>query len=842
MAVNPVLSLDGTNGYDALKELALDLRWSWNHATDSIWQQIDPEMWETTQNPWVILRNTPAGRIRSLFAQPAFAKLVKDMIDKRRLVEQTPAWFQRTHPSDPVGTIAYFSMEFMLSEALPIYAGGLGNVAADQLKTASDLGVPVIGVGLLYAQGYFRQQFDADGNQEAVYPFNDPDLLPVQAVRDKNGDPLRLQLDLPGCKLWLRTWEVKVGRTKLYLLDSNDPANLPAHRCITSELYGGGPELRLKQEIILGIGGWRLLRALGIDPEVCHLNEGHAAFAAVERARCFSEATGKSFAAALVITRIGNIFTTHTAVVAGFDRFAPELIEKYLSAYAVDELGIPIDEFLALGRCDAEDRFELFNMAYLAVHTSGAVCAVSSLHEQVSRKIFQPLFPRWPEAEVPIGHVTNGIHVPTWDSAAADAIWTEAAGKERWLGDLHGIEAGIHNLSDSRIWSFRADARQTLMGEVRKEYARHVAEQGGTESDSDAAAANLFDANALTMGFARRFATYKRPDLLLHDPERLVRLLTNHEHPVQLMLAGKAHPDDHDGQALIKRWNEFARRPEVRSRVMFLCDYDMMQAQRLVQGCDLWINTPLRPWEASGTSGMKVLANGGLNLSELDGWWAEAYTPEVGWAIGDRREHGADPAIDAADADALYTLLEQQIIPEYYDRNAKGIPGRWVMRIRESMASLTPRFSANRAVRDYTERFYIPAAMGYIQRAGAGERTGLDMLQWRDDLERLWPHVHFGAVRTDTADSVHTISVDVYLGEIEPDTVRVELYAGPVNGGACVIEIMQKRTSPAGARGCYLYSASVAADRQASDYTPRIVPFHGLTEVPLEAADILWQH
>ena len=842
MIANPQPPLDQTSGYDALSELALDLRWSWNHATDSIWKKIDPEMWATTQNPWVILRNASFDKIRDLFAEPEFAKHVQDMLDKRHLIEQTPAWFQKTHPSASGGTIAYFSMEFMLSEALPIYAGGLGNVAGDQLKTASDLGVPVVGIGLLYAQGYFRQEFDADGNQQALYPFNDPDQLPIRPLLDQKGEPLRLQLDLPGCTLWLRTWEVKVGRTKLYLLDTNDPANLPAHRCITSELYGGGPEMRLKQEIILGIGGWRLLRTLGIDPEVCHLNEGHAAFAALERARYFCEATGKSFAAALVTTRIGNIFTTHTAVEAGFDRFAPELIEKYLKAYATSELGISLKDLMALGRRDANDSTEPFNMAYLAVRTSGAVCAVSALHEEVSRKIFQPLFPRWPEAEVPIGHVTNGIHVPTWDSAAADAIWTEAAGKERWLGDLHGIDAGIRNLSDSRIWSFRADARKTLVSQVRKEYARRIAEQGGTESDRDAAADNIFDPDALTLGFARRFATYKRPDLLLHDPERLTRILTNREHPVQLMLAGKAHPADRDGQDLIKRWNDFAKRPEVRSRVMFLCDYDMMQAQRLVQGCDLWINTPLRPWEASGTSGMKILANGGLNLSELDGWWAEAYTQDVGWAIGDRREHGDDPAVNAADAEALYTLLEKQIIPEFYDRNSKGIPGRWVMRIRTSMASLTPRFSANRSVREYTEKFYIPAATGYVERAAAGEKTGLDMLQWRDELEKLWPHVHFGAVQSETADSSHTISVQVYLGEIEPDTVKVELYASPVNGGAAFIETMEKKNSLNGSGGGYLYTAKIAADRVALDYTARIVPFHRLIEIPLEAADILWQH
>jgi starch phosphorylase len=828
-------------GYDALVELALDLRWSWNHATDSIWKRLDPEMWETTQNPWVILHNASAEKIGALFADPGFAGHVQDMLDKRRHIEISPCWFQNAHSSDALGTVAYFSMEFMLSEALPIYAGGLGNVAGDQLKTASDLGVPVVGVGLLYSQGYFRQEFDADGRQEALYPFNDPAQLPIRPLRDAKGNLLRMKLDLPGCDLWLRTWEVKVGRRKLYLLDTNDPANLPAHRCITSELYGGGPELRLKQEIVLGIGGWRLLRALGIDPEVCHLNEGHAAFAALERARYFHVEKEIPFAAALTTTRIGNIFTTHTAVEAGFDRFEPRLIEKYLKAYAEDELVIPFDDLMALGRCNAGDRAEPFNMAYLATRTSGAVCAVSALHERVSRRLFQPLFPRRPEGEVPIGHVTNGIHVPTWDSAPADAIWTEAAGKGRWLGDLHGIETNIRNLDDSRIWSFRNDARKTLISQVRKEYARKLAEQGGTASDIQAAS-GIFTEDALTIGFARRFATYKRPDLLLHDPDRLVRLLTDPEHPAQLMLAGKAHPEDQAGQALVKRWNDFARRPEVQSRVMFLCDYDMLQAQRLVQGCDLWVNTPLRPWEASGTSGMKILANGGLNLSELDGWWAEAYSPDVGWAIGDREEHGNDPAVDAGDAEALYTILERQIIPEFYNRGPDGIPVRWVERIRTSMALLTPRFSANRAVREYTEKFYLPAATGYIERAASGEQTGIDIQQWRTDLAKLWPHIHFGALKTETAAGLHRISAEVFLGDLQPDNVRVELYAGAIDGGQPLIATMERERSLPGSGGGYVYAANAPGNRAVSDYTPRIVPFRRLSSVPIEEPEILWQH
>ncbi|WP_284215415.1 MULTISPECIES: alpha-glucan family phosphorylase, partial [Alphaproteobacteria] len=409
-------------GYLALRELALDLRWSWSHASDVLWRELDSQTWEATRNPWGVLRTVSYDRLDNLLSTPQFAGKLEELLAEKRVAELAPAWFQHAHPTAPLSTIAYFSMEFMLSEALPIYSGGLGNVAGDQLKAASDLGIPVVGVGLLYAQGYFRQMIGPDGNQEALYPVNEPDQLPIQPVRTSSGEWLRLQIDLPGCTLWLRTWEVQVGRTKLYLLDMNDPANPAIYRCITSELYGGGPETRLKQEMILGIGGWQLLRALGIDPQVCHLNEGHAAFAALERARCFQVDHNVPFVEALAITRAGNIFTTHTAVKAGFDRFAPDLMKKYFGTYAENHLGIGIDELLALGRQDAADAREPFNMAYLAIRTSGAVNGVSALHADVSRSLFQPLFPRWPTPEVPIGHVTNGIHVPTWDSIEADRL------------------------------------------------------------------------------------------------------------------------------------------------------------------------------------------------------------------------------------------------------------------------------------------------------------------------------------------------------------------------------------------------------------------------------------
>ena len=839
---HPIYNLLPTEieGFDSLAELALDLHWSWNHATDEVWRQLDPELWEITHNPWVVLQTVSRDQIERVLADPAFRKNVDDLLRAKRQAAERPAWLQQKHPQAPLTCVAYFSMEFMLSEALPIYSGGLGNVAGDQLKAASDLGVPVAGVGLLYQQGYFRQVIDKDGAQQALFPYNDPGQLPITPLRHPNGEWLRLEIALPGYSVWLRAWQVQVGRVKLYLLDSNDAANFPAHRGITSELYGGGPELRLKQELLLGIGGWRLLRALGIQPEVCHLNEGHAAFAVLERARNFMEETGQPFEVALAATRAGNLFTTHTAVAAGFDRFTPALIEQYLGGYASQKLGIKLHDLLALGRQNPNDSSETFNMAYLAIRGSGAVNGVSRLHGKVSRHLFAPLFPRWPEDEVPIGHVTNGVHMPTWDSAPADDLWTAACGKGRWLGTTETLEQDIRQVSDATLWQFRTAASKSLVEYARGRLSRELAASGASAEAVDGAK-HLFDPNALTLGFARRFATYKRPNLLLHDPQRLLRLLTNSQRPVQLILAGKAHPEDRAGQALIHEWISFIRQPETRPHIVFLSDYDMLLTEHLVQGVDVWINTPRRPWEACGTSGMKVLVNGGINLSELDGWWAEAYTPEVGWALGDGQEHGDDPAWDAVEADALYGLLEREVIPEFYARDQSGIPTAWVKRMRESMARLTPRFAADRAVREYTEQHYLPASDAYRVRAANKGAIGKQMVDWQHSVEQKWATLHFGGVKVETHGEHRVFEIQVSLNDLDPKVVRVELYADGVNGGDPIRQEMERVRQLADMSGGYVYSATVSAARPPADYTARAIPHCDGVAVPLEDPRIVWQ-
>ncbi len=828
-------------GFDSLAELALDLRWSWNHTTDEVWRTLDPALWEQTQNPWVVLQTVAHDKLNRVLADPAFRKTIEDLRQRKRQAAEAPAWFQQKHPDSPLKCVAYFSMEYMVSEALPIYSGGLGNVAGDQLKAASDLGVPVVGVGLLYQQGYFRQVIDPDGAQQALYPYNDPGQLPVTPLRQANGEWLRLEIALPGYSVWLRAWQVQVGRVKLYLLDSNDAANFPAHRGITSELYGGGPELRLKQEMLLGIGGWRLLEALGIQPEVCHLNEGHAAFAVLERARSFMQASGVPFAIALTATRAGNLFTTHTAVAAGFDRFPPEMMAEYLTHYATQKLGIPLNELLALGRQNPQDAGESFNMAYLAIRGSGSVNGVSTLHGKVSRQLFQPLFPNWPAGEVPVGQVTNGVHVPTWDSAEADALWTKACGKNRWLGLTDTLEPDIRRVDDATLWEFRNATTAALVKYARRRLAHHYAAAGAAAAVV-AEARLLFDPKVLTLGFARRFATYKRPNLLLHDPDRLLRLLANAQHPVQLIIAGKAHPADRAGQALIQQWVQFIRQPAVRPHAIFLSDYDMQLTGRLVQGVDVWLNTPRRPWEACGTSGMKVLVNGGINLSELDGWWAEAYVPDLGWSLGDGKEHGSDPAWDAAEAETLYERLEREVIPEFYNRNAQGIPTAWVGRMRESMARLTPRFSADRTVRAYTEQHYIPAALASQARMANQGARARQMAEWHHEVERKWSGVRFGDGSNCTRDGHHVFEVQIWLDTLDPQTVRVELYADAVKDGAPVRLEMSRLHPVAGATGGYAYSATVPADRPTTDFTVRVMPHCDGVAVPLEDGRILWQH
>ena len=820
----------------ALGELSLDLRWSWCHSADALWAMLDGEMWERTRNPWLVLQTTPRSRLQSLAVDARFLEeLARVQRECDEYLGGRTRW-EDIRPPGFEGPIAYFSMEFGITEVLPIYSGGLGVLSGDHLKTASDLGVPIVGVGLLYQEGYFRQMLDAHGRQIELYPANLPHTLPVSAVRVADGQRLVVPVELPGRTLRLLVWKAQVGRVPLYLLDSNDPLNSPADRGITGQLYGGGKENRLTQEIALGIGGWRLLELLGLEPAVCHLNEGHAALVTLERARAFMRRHKVGFWTALWATRAGNVFTTHTPVAAAFDTFPVELLAQYGRDYA-RELGLPPEHLLGLGRL-RNDADEPFNMAFLAARTCGRINAVSRLHGEVSRRIFQDLYPRWPRPEVPIGHVTNGVHMPTWDSAHADALWTTACGKARWLGETGALGQAIAAVPDEQLWEMRAAARRDLVQYARQRLHSQLAQRGASDKLL-ARCHEVLDPNVLTLGFARRFTEYKRPAMLLRDAERLARLLTDAGRPVQIIVAGKSHPHDEVGKGCIAQWAAFAHRDDMRTRAVFLEDYDMALAARLVQGVDVWINTPRRAWEACGTSGMKVLVNGGLNLSELDGWWAEAFAPEVGWGVNGSADIGG-PADDEREAELLYRLLEEEVVPEFYRRDAGGLPRHWIARLRASMTRLTPQFSTNRMLLEYVRDYYLPAAADYGQRCADGAAVASSLWQWERQIRRRWHEVHAGRLEVAREGDGWTFSLPVYLGDLPADSVAAQLYAEPAAGEREALVPMQPAGPVPGAINGVLFRARVATQRPATDFTARLVPTHPHARVPLETNRILW--
>ncbi len=853
----------------ALQDLALDLHWSWNHAGDWVWRNVNTEVWEHTRNPISVLQLTSDEKLDRLTFDLDFMQRLELLIQERKDYLTKPSWYsthylkssENSYSAKPIRGIAYFSMEFGLCEALPLYAGGLGMLAGDFLKTASDLGVPLIGIGLLYQQGYFRQNIASDGWQQETYLFNDPGNLPVEPLRAKDGSWLHIDTNFLCRPVRFRVWHAQVGKVTLYLLDSNDPSNQSCDRDITSKLYGGNLELRLMQELALGICGWRLIETLELDIDICHLNEGHAAFATLERINAYRQRHQIDFEAALWATRSGNIFTTHTAVAAGFDVYPENLVRPYIAELAF-QLNVDADVILALGHATptslhtqhqtqipaSKDEPKNFNMAFLALHTCGQANAVSQLHGVVSRRIFQPLFPRWPEREVPIGHVTNGVHIPSWDSPWADTEWTKLFGKDRWRGDVNALPAKpLERLSDTQLWEMAKQERAHLVDYVRQ----RLTHQWRNESTPPSCAiTNILplDPNILTLGFARRFAEYKRADLLLRDPERLARLLCNNQHPVQLIVAGKAHPADDAGKQALQRWYQFIQRPDVGEHVVFIQDYDISLAQELVQGVDVWINTPRRPWEACGTSGMKVLVNGGLNISTLDGWWAEAFESDLGWAIGDISDSGTknnyniqNDQDDARDAEQLYQLLEQKVAPLFYQRNEQGLPLVWLTYMRASMAKLTPRFSSNRMMTDYLTYYYLPAAANLKARQENNAEIAKELQGWQDNLRLHWHEIHVGELNIEPHTENNKIEVTVYLGGISPDDVCVQMIADQRQSQAALTLNLKLINSISGAINAYRYQGALPNYREPKDFTLRVISAHPHAIIPAESALIYWQ-
>ncbi len=821
-----------------LDELALDLRWSSAHRAERIWRRIDPDLWAASRNPWAVITSCSDLEFERLANDGDFVALVQDSIHDRERRLSDPMWFQNERAQTPLRLAAYFSMEFGLSEALPIYSGGLGVLAGDLLKASSDLGVPVVGVGLLYQEGYFRQALDAGGTQHELYPANDPSEMPIERARDLAGGLLRIPLEFPGRTVYLRAWIARIGRVALYLLDSNDPANSALDRGITSQLYNGDPEVRWEQEYILGVGGWRLIRALRLDPDVLHLNEGHAALAVLERARGIVDDNGVPFSVALPVARAGTIFTTHTPVTAAFDRYDPALVTRYLGRH-LSELRVGVDELLSLGREPDASPDDPFNMAYLAIRGSGYVNGVSRLHSRVSRPLFSALFPRWPQSEIPVGCVTNGAHLPSWDSTAAGPLWTEAGKDDPSRGLLMNLVAPLPGIEHAAVWEMRGENRAHLIERVRTRLTRQAL-AAGAPAERIEQAGRVLDDEILTLGFARRFTEYKRPTLLLADEERLVRMILDAERPIQIVVAGKAHPRDEQGKAMIREWFAFSERPDINHRVVFVSDYDLNVAAEFVQGVDVWLNTPRRPWEASGTSGMKVLVNGGLNLSVLDGWWAEAYRPDVGWALGEGLEHGGpDPDLDAHEARALYDLLEREVIPLFYKRDARNRPEAWIEKMRCSMATLSPQFSASRMVRDYVDTYYLPAARNFRRRLADRCRAGWELDRWHSTLEKHWGDIAFGVPHVERSGDGFEYRIVVSLGAIEPSAVRVELYSAGGEGDRPE-RILMERSVPID-HAAFVYVARLPEDKPPDAFTPRVIPNNDEASIPLEAHEILWQ-
>jgi starch phosphorylase len=755
-------------------------------------------------------------------------------------------WFGHAHPDAAGLVFAYFSAEFGLTECMPNYAGGLGILAGDHLKSASDLGLPLVGVGLLYQRGYFQQYLNADGWQQETFPVNDFATLPLVPEMDAAGGPLTISVEFPRRLAYARIWKAQVGRIPLYLLDTNVPQNSDEDRRITGALYGGDGELRLQQEIVLGIGGMRALAALEIRPAVCHMNEGHSAFLGIERARALMAELGVPFFEARQLAAAGNQFTTHTPVPAGFDRFDPQLMAKYFQAFA-ERLGIPFETLLSYGRQNPADTNETFNMAFLAARISSAANGVSRLHGVVTRKLMRDMWPGYSLEEIPVGSVTNGVHIRSWVSLEMNALLNRYLG-HRWAEEPaeSAVWNRIDRIPDHELWRVHQIRRERLVHYARQALESQLRRRGGSDTEI-AAARSVLNPDALTIGFARRFATYKRATLLLRDVPRLKRILTNPARPVQILIAGKAHPHDSAGKDLIRQIIHFARDPDVRAGIVFVEDYDIRVARHLVQGADVWLNTPRRPNEASGTSGMKLLPNGGLNLSVLDGWWAEAYDREVGWAIGSGEDYSNDDYQDAVESDALFNLLEKDVAPLFYERDQENLPRRWIAKMKTSMKRLCPIFNTNRMVMEYAERFYLPAARRYSDLAANGGARLRPVLEWRTRLRTAGSQVKIAGVLAENSREVRVgekiqVTASVVLGEISPEDVRVQIVSGPVSEDGLIVNISSSDMKHAEVtENEHRYNGQLECLESGSyGFTVRVIPCHPDVRVPFEHPWLVW--
>ncbi len=830
-----------------LLAIAKNLWWICNRNALALFRRIDMDLWEeSSHNPILLIGSLHPERLRTLAEDAAFLAHMDSVHDELEQYLRSSTWYLQTYGAKLDVKIAYFSAEFGIHESLPLYSGGLGILSGDHIKSSDELGLPLSGVGLCYQHGYYRQYLSSDGWQQESYPENDFYNMPMTLTRDDEGSEVTVEVHFLGRRVEARIWRLQVGRVPLFLLDSNLPTNEPMDRMITSRLYGGDLDMRIRQEILLGIGGIRALLKLGIEPTVCHMNEGHSAFLALERIRLLMQKAGLSFAEAREAMAAGNTFTTHTPVPAGNDRFPPDMVRSYFRDYA-PLLKIPMESFLALGRENPDDPREDFCMTVLAMKLAAHSNGVSQLHGKVSRRMWKRLWPAVPEREMPIAHITNGVHTRSWLSDEHARLF-ERYLEPKWLEEPvnQGVWQRIDEIPDNELWRAKERLRDRLVSFVRRR-EKKVLQRSAAPSAKIHAADEILDPEVLTIGFARRFATYKRANLLFRDLPRLKRILLDKERSVQLLIAGKAHPHDGPGKEIIRQIAQLTKSDDLHRRIVFIEDYDIDVARYLVQGVDIWLNTPLRPLEASGTSGMKAAMNGTLNLSILDGWWCEGYAGDNGWAIGSGEEHVDREYQDLTESTVLYDLLEKEIIPLFYRRGADGVPREWVQRMKACIRTICPRFNTNRMVEEYAERMYLPAAIHSTLLAKDGFRSARLLSAWKNHVSDHWHEVSVLGVQAETSRELEIgtsleLRVRVLLGSLLPDEISVEVLHGPIDAqGEIVAGDAMPLNFLSGEGSVAIFGGAIPC-RSAGQhgFVVRVVPFRRELANKFETGKITW--
>lgn len=837
-----------------LEEIAYNLYSTWDYEVIDVFRRLDVDLWEETyHSPVKMLGQIKQEKLEMIAKDESFIAYMERVYEKYKNHMSQNTWFQRHYGDDKevsTACIAYFSAEFGLTEALPLYSGGLGVLAGDHLKSASEIGLPLVGVGLAYQKGYFQQYLNMDGWQQETYPVNDFYNLPMTMCKREDGSPILISVELPGRNVKARIWRVQVGRVPLYLLDTNIAENSKKDQDLTDYLYGGDTETRIQQEILLGIGGLRALKALGINPTIFHINEGHSAFLSLEKIRVYMKENGLSFKEAAELARASNVFTTHTPVPAGIDIFPVMMMDKYFSYY-YNDLGVSRDEFLALGRKNQFDKFEDFNMAVFAIRSSSYTNGVSKLHGDVSRKMWQSIWPELPAEEIPITSVTNGIFPQAWVSRDMFELYNRYIGSN-WTDNLSRQDTWLRadSIPSEELWRTHEIRRERLVAFTRKRLKQQLKQRGATLSEI-AQADEVLDPKALTIGFARRFATYKRATLIFKDLERIDKIINDKDRPVQFIFAGKAHPLDSDGKEFIKKIIQVAKKANFRRNIVFIENYDMNVARYMVQGVDIWLNNPMRPKEASGTSGMKACFNGALNLSILDGWWDEAFVPGMGWAIGSREEYSDQEYQNLVESNSIYDLFEKEVVPIFYERNVVGLPKRWVDMMKANIKTVNPVFNTNRMVQEYADLLYATLIRRKRMFKEEGYKKIKSLVEWKSNVYKNWSSVQIRNVVSSLDDEKDIVKVgqiihikaDVCLSELKAEDVAVQVYYGPLNehreitkGSVITLDFVEF------VDGIHKFAGSMPANTSGfHGYSVRVVPHNNLMVNTFEMGLIHWQ-